>query len=253
VSSTPDGSKEFGGYASAYAARRPSYPAIVFDTLMSALDGPRRSAVELGAGSGQATRAFAERFDFVTAVEPDARMLSEFPGIANVRVVNVSAEEADFAAGSIDAVVAATSFHWMDQPSVTANAHRWLREGGVFFPFLYNAFAIDGPAQEAYDRHAGLWAPFKDPRLVENVDYARMVKGVGAFARVDEFKNEIVADMPPAGAALLLGTASFVNAYARANGIDIADYVRRLTEDFSSFGDIVRLRAPVTGALAIKG
>lgn len=252
MSSSPDGSKEFGGCASAYAARRPNYPAVVFDTLLSALEGSRRAAVELGAGSGQATRAIAELFDAVTAVEPDARMLAEFPKLKNVRVMNVGAEEADLAPDSVDAVVAATSFHWMDQPRVIANAHRWLRRGGVFFPFLYNAFDIDGPAKEAYERHLLLWAPFKDRRLAENVDYPRALRAAGLFARVDDFRSEIVAEVPPAGAAMLLGTASFVNAYARAQGLDIADYVSRMTEDFAAFGDIVRIIAPLNGALAVK-
>ncbi len=252
TSSAPDGSNAFGGYAADYAARRPGYPDAVFDALFAALGGPRGLAIELGAGSGQATKVLATKFDKVAAVEPDARMIAAMPAIVNVEKINTSAEGAAFDEESADAVVAATAFHWMDQARVTANAYRWLRPGGVFFPFLYDAMKIDGAAGEVLSRHEVLWAPFKDRRLTEAVDYAGAVLNAGLFAKVTAFESRIEIDMAPNAAASLLGTASFVNAYVNAIGADIADYIDQISSELSAYGSILKVFAPISGAIAVK-
>lgn len=251
-SSAPDGSKAFGGHAALYARRRPTYPPSVFDALDAALKGPRAHAVDLGAGSGQATKELAKRFERVTAVEPDERMAAEFPAIDNVRVINAPAETAEFADGSVDAIIAATSFHWMDQPKVTANAHRWLRAGGVFFPFRYSAFEVEGPAKSVYERHAVLWEPFKDRRLVANIEYMKPIIASALFASVTMFKDEIGADLSAEDAAGLFGTTSFGSAYARSAYADPNDYIDLLAEDFRRCGGPLIVRAPLIGAIAIK-
>src|SRR5690606_2393429 len=114
-----------------------------FAFLLDRLQGPRAQAVDLGAGSGQASRSLLRYFDKVSAVDPDARMLACLDA-PEIDKINLAAEEAEFAAGSIDAVIAATSFHWMDQQRVTGKAARWLRQDGVFFPFLYGPFIVHG-------------------------------------------------------------------------------------------------------------
>ena len=157
TSSPPDASVGFGAEVSAYARRRPDYPASVFAALGEALTGPRERAVDVGAGSGQATRALARLFRHVTAVEPDARMASAILAPDNVEIVCASAEGVDFDEASVDCVIAATAFHWMDQKQVIAAAHRWLRPGGVFFPFAYDAFRIEGAGREILGREEGAW------------------------------------------------------------------------------------------------
>lgn len=251
-SSAPDGSTVFGGFAAAYAARRPGYPDAVFDALEGALEGRRDFLIELGAGSGQATKSFSSRFQRVVAVEPDRRMLDAMPKIENVTRVNAAAEDADIADDIADAVVAATAYHWMDQTRVAANAFRWLRPGGVFFPFMYDAMRIDGPAGDALKAEEALWAPYKDRRLIEAVDYVRVLRETGLFEEVRPFAHEFVATLQPAVAAGLLCTASFVNAFVKAKGVDIAAYQKTLTDLFTPFGEATVVRSPLGGALAIK-
>jgi SAM-dependent methyltransferase len=250
--SAPDGSKAFGGHAALYARRRPSYPQSVFDALDAALAGARTHGVDLGAGSGQATKELAKRFQRVTAVEPDARMAAEFPAIENVTVVNAAAENVAFETGSVDAVIAATSFHWMKQSAVAANAHRWLRPGGVFFPFRYGAFDMIGAAKPVFDRHAALWAPFKDRRLTANIEYMKPVLAAGLYASVTVFRDEVGATLTPEEAAGLLGTTSFASAYAHAAYGDPDIYIRKLAAEFRACGEEAQLRAPLKGAIAVK-
>lgn len=252
TSSAPDGSNAFGGHAALYQKRRPSYPQSVFEALERALDGPRVRAVDLGAGSGQATKELAKRFDKVTAVEPDARMASQFPAIANADIINLGSETAEFADNSIDAVIAATAFHWMDQPAVIAKAHRWLRPGGVFFPFLYDAFAVGGEAKEIYDRHAAQWEPYKDRRLKENVNYAFAFEASGVFSNWEKFEDRIGATLSADDAAALLATTSFGSAYARATYGDPAIYFKMLADEFRACGGPLEVSSPIVGVIAIK-
>jgi SAM-dependent methyltransferase len=252
TSSAPDGSKAFGGHAAIYARRRPGYPPSIFAALEAALLGARDHAVDLGAGSGQATSELATRFFRVTAVEPDARMAAEFPAIGNVAVVNAPAEAAEFPEGSIDVVIAATSFHWMDQATVIANVQRWLRPGGVFFPFLYDAFNVGGAGKPVYDRHAALWEPYKDRRLRENVDYARAFAASGAFRNWTPFRDEIGSALSADDAAGLLATTSFGSAYARAAFGDPSAYFAALAAEFRAAGEPLHVTAPLNGVIAVK-
>jgi SAM-dependent methyltransferase len=225
----------------------------VFETLEEALGpGSRRLAVDLGAGSGQATGALARRFEKVIAVEPDARMLGEFPSVDNVSILNGAAEEVSLPNGSIDAAISATAFHWMDQRRVIANVYDFLRPGGVFFPFLYDAVEIEGAAAASHRRCAALWAPYKDRRLIEAVDYTKVFAAASARFKVRPFASGMRADVPAKTAAGLLGTASFVNAYVQAKGLDIRDYVREMATDFARFGPTVMLVAPLRGVVAVK-
>ncbi len=252
TSSAPDGSRAFGGHAALYARRRPGYPPTVFDALDAALKGPRDHAVDLGAGSGQATKELAKRFAHVTAIEPDTRMAAEFPAIANVDVLNAAAETAEIGDSAVDAVVAATSFHWMDQKEVVANAHRWLRAGGVFFPFRYSAFEVEGPAEAVFRKHEALWAPFKDRRLTANIEYGRPVVASGLFSQISYFADDLGSRLSAEEAAGLFGTTSFGSAYARANYSDPDRYIELLAQEFRECGDALIVKAPLKGVIAVK-
>ena len=51
----------FGMVAEAYERFRPGYPAELFDVVMTYAGRPVRTALEIGAGTGKATRLFAQR------------------------------------------------------------------------------------------------------------------------------------------------------------------------------------------------
>jgi hypothetical protein len=51
----------FGSVASAYERYRPGYPDAVVDQVLASAGGPVRTALEIGAGTGKATRVFAGR------------------------------------------------------------------------------------------------------------------------------------------------------------------------------------------------
>ncbi len=247
---TGDAALGFGDVAASYADLRPSYPPALFDFLESRLEGPRRFAVDLGAGPCKASLDLAVRFEKVTAVEPDRRMLDAAPAGARIEKITCAAEEAEFPAGSVDCVIAATSFHWMDQDAVCARVATWLRPGGVFFPFLYGPFFVIGPAETVFRRHWKLWAPFMDKRLGAKADYSRAMKACGAFGRLEPFSMKMEKALSPVDAAGLLLTASYARAYVAVTGLG-EEYRGQITDELSAFGEII-VGFPLGGVLGVR-
>ena len=245
-----DASRRFGDIAAAYADLRPAYPAALFDFLESHLEGPRRTAVDLGAGPGKATLDLAARFETVAAVEPDARMLAAMPRRDNVAPVQRAAEDAAFPEGRVDCVVSATAFHWMEQDAVVAKVARWLRPGGVFFPFLYGPFHVKEGGAEVFARHWALWAPYMDKRLGAKADYARPMRASCAFTRLETYSAVMERRLPPAEAAGLFFTASYARAYAEAKGA-ASTYVAQLADELAPYGEIL-VGFPLGGVLGVR-
>lgn len=245
-----DASRRFGDIAARYADLRPGYPAALFDFLEAHLDGPRKTCVDLGAGPGKASLDLAERFTHVAAVEPDARMLAAMPARDNIARVQRAAEEVEFPAGRVDGVVSATAFHWMDQDLVCAKVARWLRPGGVFFPFLYGPFYVKDAAAEVFARHWAQWTPYMDKRLGAKADYARSMRECGAFARLETFSTKMEKSLSPDDAAGLFFTASYARAFAEAKGIT-AHYSDQLAAELSPYGTIT-VGFPLGGVLGVR-
>jgi hypothetical protein len=70
----------FGSAASAYERFRPGYPDELVDEVLAYAGGPLHAALEIGAGTGKATRAFAGRGITVTASEPDRQCSTNCAG-----------------------------------------------------------------------------------------------------------------------------------------------------------------------------
>lgn len=124
----------FDRVAELYQQARPSYPPAIFADLANLAHlGSGARVVEIGCGTGQATRHLAERGYAVVAVERGEamadvarRVLAGFP---NVRVVTDSFESWP-PAGGVDLVFAATAWHWVDPAVRYRKAAELTRPGG---------------------------------------------------------------------------------------------------------------------------
>ncbi|WP_030902402.1 class I SAM-dependent methyltransferase [Streptomyces sp. NRRL F-5126] len=132
----PSRALSFGAVSEAYERFRPGYPEELCDTVMAYAGRPVASALEIGAGTGKATRLFARRGIRITATDPDGAMLAELrkhvPG--NVETVRAAFEEVrpDARHGL---VCAAASLHWTDREGRWPRVAALLEPGGVFASF----------------------------------------------------------------------------------------------------------------------
>jgi SAM-dependent methyltransferase len=111
-----------------YDAGRPGYPAVLLD-LLPPLAG--RRVVELGAGTGLATRRLVAARAEVVATDLGPRMLGRLrANLPAVPVAVARAERLPLAPAVADAVCAAQAWHWVDVPAAAAEAARVLRPGG---------------------------------------------------------------------------------------------------------------------------
>ena len=74
MTSWQDRAKSFGAVADEYERMRPGYPAELVGDVVGFAFGTVDRALEVGAGTGKATLAFADRGIAVTALEPDKAM-----------------------------------------------------------------------------------------------------------------------------------------------------------------------------------
>ena len=126
----------FDAAAELYDAVRPGYPAEAVDDLVRLTGIDRHSRVlEIGAGTGKMTVELARRGCEIVAVELGsgmaavaARNLASFP---KVSIVDAAFEDWSLPATPFDAVVAATSFHWLDPAIRVTRAADCLRPGGA--------------------------------------------------------------------------------------------------------------------------
>lgn len=123
-----DRSLSFGSAAAAYERGRPSYPPEAIDWLL-----PRgaRQVLDLGAGTGKLTTRLVERGLDVVAVDPIPDMLEVLrSSLPETRAVLGTAEEIPLEDNSVDAVLVAQAWHWVDPERAVPEVARVLRPGG---------------------------------------------------------------------------------------------------------------------------
>ena len=122
-------SASFGGVADAYERFRPGPPLAAVDWF---LPGPVGRVVDLGAGTGALTRLLVGRADDVVAVEPDDRMRAVLvERVSGVRAVEGRGEAMPLEDGTVDAVLASTSWHWVEPVAGLQEVARVLVPGGT--------------------------------------------------------------------------------------------------------------------------
>ena len=123
-----DRSLSFGSAAAAYERGRPSYPPEAIDWLL-----PRgaRQVLDLGAGTGKLTTRLVERGLEVVAVDPIPDMLEVLrSSLPETRALLGTAEEIPLEDNSVDAVLVAQAWHWVDPERAIPEVTRVLRPGG---------------------------------------------------------------------------------------------------------------------------
>ncbi|HSK55630.1 MAG TPA: class I SAM-dependent methyltransferase [Jiangellales bacterium] len=118
----------FGAAAAAYARGRPPYPEDAVDWLLP--EGARR-VLDLGAGTGKLSALLCSRGLDVVAVEPSVEMLEQLTAaLPDVEARRGRAERIPLTDDSVDAVLVAQAWHWMDVDRAVPEVARVLRPRG---------------------------------------------------------------------------------------------------------------------------
>jgi SAM-dependent methyltransferase len=137
----------FGEAVDQYANARPGYPEELVDDVLAYAD-PASDVLEVGAGTGKATVAFAARGVSLTCLEPDPRMAArletECASFPNVSIV-VARLEQWVVPSKFDALIAAQSWHWVDPARRWDLAHDAVRQGGTIALF-WNKYIVANDA-----------------------------------------------------------------------------------------------------------
>jgi len=173
----------FGNDVVAYDDGRPGYPDRVFDLLRTRCGlGPGVRVLEIGPGTGQATRRLVDAGASVTAVELSTTLADQLRANLTGRdlVVAVSAfEDFEPTPGSFDLVTAATSWHWMPAEASVRRSAQALRPQG----WLAVWWAIFGDPDRPDPFHDALTPVLEElePELVDPIVRSdRHAPGTGA-------------------------------------------------------------------------
>jgi len=147
----------FGSVAAAYERYRPGYPDALVAEVLAYARRPVATALEIGAGTGKATRVFAAHGVQVTATEPDAAMLAELrKQVPGVRTMQVPFEEVPLTT-TYDLVYAAAALHWTRPEGRWERMAALLEPGGVVASFGSPRDLADPEMEEAVRAARAPW------------------------------------------------------------------------------------------------
>jgi SAM-dependent methyltransferase len=187
--------RSFDSAAGRYDTARPSYPKELFDDLVDlARLQPGAQLLEIGCGTGRASRPMLERGYSVVCVELGPhlaerarRRLAGLP----VEIHVAGFEDWEGEPGAFDLVYAATAWHWLDPAIRYRKAHRLLRPGGHLafwgarhaFPVGFDPFFAE--IQEIYDEigesRPGEWPPPPPDRVADD---SAEIEASGLFGEI---------------------------------------------------------------------
>jgi ubiquinone/menaquinone biosynthesis C-methylase UbiE len=140
----------FDKAADLYGAVRPTYPDAVFDDIADAADlGHDDAVLELGCGTGQATRGFLRQGLHVLALDPGGELLrvarQSLASFQTVQFIQSTFEDWPPQSARFKLVVSAQAFHWIAPEVRFAKAAKVLRPGGVLAVFGNVPVGLDPP------------------------------------------------------------------------------------------------------------
>jgi len=216
----------FGSIAEPYERYRLDYPDEVVDAVLQYAGRPVRSALEVGAGTGKATRLFASRGIEVTALEPDAdmaRVLERTTRGMPAELV-VTTFERFGTARRFDLVYAAAAWHWTDPATRWARTVELLVPGGVLALFGSPADPQDPALAAAVDEIEKQVLPYDDLAVARSWSVDEMAAGEGL---TDSMQRDLPCVVMTT-AADFVGRLATVSAYLMLSPEARAEALRRI-------------------------
>lgn len=238
-----EGRRLFGSDPAAYDFARPGHPERVYEVLVERCGlAPGSSVLEIGPGTGQATRHLLELGARpLTAVEPDPALAAYLEGSLGdqIEVWRTTVEETELPPGAFDLATAASSFHWVEEDVGLARVFGALRPGG-WLAMWWTLFG-DGSAPDEFmkrvdhllvDLHSSPTAG-EVGRPPHALDREARFAALGAAGFVD-VEHELVswdASWDTAGIRALYGTFSPIARLDDERRVEILDGIAHVAEN----------------------
>ncbi|MDQ2847295.1 MAG: class I SAM-dependent methyltransferase [Actinomycetota bacterium] len=225
-----------------YERYRPGYPDRFVQAILDYAEPPVLTAIEIGAGTGKATRSFAEHRSIgpagngqriaVTAVDPDRAMLAELDRqTAGLPVTTICATlEALPATGPFDLLYAASAWHWTDPDTRWQLAAHLVRPGGTVAFFDGGRRLIDdriADALTAARRTMLSDEKFRRPGS-ESIGPNWVLDGLRDAPQFVDATERILTDDQTIPAADFVGLLSTQSSYLQLAPADRAEVLRRI-------------------------
>ena len=158
----------FDQVASLYRASRPDYPDALVDDVVSYANLERNDPVlEVGCGTGQATKSFARRGLQIVAIDPGPEMVraarETLANFENVELIETTFEAWPAGEALFRLIIAAQSWHWVSPELRFVKAAKVLSCNGSLAVFGHVPVGLPTPLPEQFKeiflRHTGKWLP----------------------------------------------------------------------------------------------
>ena len=202
-----DRADSFGGAARAYDEHRPRYPDAMFIDL---LGGRGARVLDVGAGTGIASRQLVAHGAEVLALEPDSRM-AELSREKGLTVEMATFEDWDDAGRTFDLILFAQSFHWVDPAVALPKIRRLLTAGGI----LALAWNRQFPVRPSRADFAEVYRDFLDPAS----PWVTATPTGGTGSGLD--RTELVSSIERAGFVVTSRTYPRDEQYSRRQWLDL--------------------------------
>jgi ubiquinone/menaquinone biosynthesis C-methylase UbiE len=173
----------YDSVASAYDRTRPRYPRQILAWMQETANLQGKSVLEIGAGVGIATVELAQLGAKIVCLEPSksacAITRDKCAAYGNVEVINTTFEEWELGQQKFDAVVAATSFHWVTPEFRYTKTAAALTDNGLLI-LLWNT-----PPQLSYELYQSCQSIYQiyAPELDKYESHQDHQQNIGEIAR----------------------------------------------------------------------
>ena len=183
----------FDQVASIYRASRPDYPEALVDDVVSYADlKPNDPILEIGCGTGQATKSFARRALQIVAIDPGPEMIraasETLANFDNVQLIETTFEAWPANEASFQLIIAAQSWHWVSPELRFRKAAKVLSPNGSLAVFANVPVGLPPPLLEQlrkiYLRHAVTWGPSPEAWYLPNGPFKGGFDESGLFGPV---------------------------------------------------------------------
>ena len=184
----------FDQVASMYRASRPDYPeALIDDVLAYARLRPTDFILEVGCGTGQATKSFAARGLQIVAIDPGPEMVraarETLAGFSNVKLDEATFEAWLANSSVFQLIIAAQSWHWVSPEVRFVKAAQLLSPEGSLAVFGHVPAGLPPPLLEQVKqislRHTGQWGPPPEAWYLPNGPFKGWFDESGLFGLVE--------------------------------------------------------------------